>query len=176
MKLPVEIKITDPAIHEFGGLPRTASEGSAAVDLVALGVFATTADFKPDFSRRTPLEGTLHLEPGEMAYICVGLSIHIGDPGYAALIMARSSSSALGIRMGNGHGLIDATYAGPLAVCVENRLSQGTSIQREVCVHRGERIAQMYFTPVLQPEWQLVDEFTKSSVRGAGAYGSTGRI
>jgi len=38
-----------------------------------------------------------------------------------------------------------------------------------------ERIAQLVIVPVLQAEFQVVDEFAQASERGEGGYGSTGK-
>ena len=169
--IDVEIRITDPALWNFGGPPKQGSQHAAAVDLVALGICETNQDYKPDLATRKPLVNGHVIQPGNMAYFCVGFSMHIKDTDYAAHIIPRSSSAALGIRLGNTQGLIDADYQGPIIVCLENRLSN-----RDVTINPGERIAQMYFARKVNALWNVVDEFTVETQRGSGAYGSTGRI
>jgi dUTP pyrophosphatase len=176
VELPIETIVTDPTLLEDFGLPAIALEGSAAIDLIAMGVFGMKPDFKPDTGKRRPLDKPWYLAPGEMVYICVGMRIHIADPGYAGFIIPRSSSAALAIRLGNTLGLIDSTYDGPLIVSVENRLGPDRRFAREVLIHRGERIAQMLFAPIATPRLQLVTEFSKTSNRGSGGFGSTGRM
>lgn len=196
--VPVEIKVTDPALHEFGGLPRAGTPGAAAFDLVALSVYEKTRDNKPDLKAPLrPIAEALYLAPGELQYVGVGFSFHIGDPNYAAHLIPRSSSSAIGLAMGNTVGLLDSDYAGPPIVAVWNRntptaealeaarswkgavgLGWGRRNEPEgmLRIARGERIAQMYFAPVVRADWRVVDEFTVASERGQGGFGSTGRV
>jgi dUTP pyrophosphatase len=62
------------------------------------------------------------LAPGQTALIPTGLSIHIGDPGLAAMILPRSGlGHKHGIVLGNLVGLIDSDYQGPLMVSCWNR-------------------------------------------------------
>jgi dUTP pyrophosphatase len=196
-RITVEIKILDPALHEFGGPPRFGSDQAAACDLVALSVFATTPDNKPDLKvPPSPIKGSLKLRPGILEYVGVGFAMDVGDSGYAAHVVPRSSSAALGIALGNTVGLIDADYQGPLLVALWNRnfatdweitdaygpgydtdeRSMDFDRSRGVVeIARGERIAQMYLAPIVRPEWKVVDEFSRITARAAGGFGSTGR-
>lgn len=171
--IPVEIKVTDPALHDFGGLPRRGTAGAAAVDLVALSVYARKPDGKPDLSRKFPIEGELTVAPGEVAYIDVGFRMHIKEPGWAAVLLPRSSSSAIGLAMGNTIGLIDGDYTGPLIVAAKD--SKDPRSSNGLVIQRGERVAQMMFVPVAVADWAVVDEFSSETSRGAGGFGSTGR-
>lgn len=177
MHLPIEIKVLDPALYEFGGPPvyakskKDAKSLAGACDLVALAVYGQTDDRKPDFSVRTPIQDEVLLSPGQMVYFCVGFAMHIGNPDRAGFIIPRSSSASTGIRLGNTLGYIDPDYQGPIIVGIESRLRRGT-----VHIARGERICQMYFGPIERAEWKVVDEFSTVTARAEGAYGSTGRI
>jgi dUTP pyrophosphatase len=73
-----------------------------------------------------------------------------------------------GIVLGNLVGLIDSDYQGQLMVSVWNRG------QKSFTIEPGERIAQMVFVPVVQAEFNLVEEFD-SSERGTGGFGHSGR-
>jgi dUTP pyrophosphatase len=73
-----------------------------------------------------------------------------------------------GVVLGNLVGLIDSDYQGQLMVSVWNRG------QKSFTIEPGERIAQMVFVPVVQAEFNLVEEFD-SSERGAGGFGHSGR-
>jgi len=173
--LPVEIRILDEALLEFvkDGKPTPETSGAAAADLYALSVFPKAADNKPNTKLPpVPIDGVLHLEPGEVQYVSVGFAINICNPNYAAHLIPRSSSSALGLAMGNTVGLIDSDYQGPMIVALWNRnLPPHGAIE----IKRGERIAQMYFAPVVRPAWTVVKEFSKTTERGTGGFGSTGR-
>lgn len=73
-----------------------------------------------------------------------------------------------GIVLGNLVGLIDSDYQGPLMVSAWNR-SQTTYTLQPM-----ERLAQLVVVPVLQVQFNIVDEFNASE-RGSGGFGSTGK-
>jgi dUTP pyrophosphatase len=144
----LEVKILDQRIR--GMLPHYASRGAAGLDL------------------RACVELPLILAPGESQLVSSGIAIHVGDPGYAAVILPRSGLGAKnGIVLGNLVGLIDSDYQGPLLISVWNRG------QRPFTIQPLDRIAQLVIVPVVQVEFEVVEEFT-ASARGAGGFGSTG--
>jgi dUTP pyrophosphatase len=146
---PIDLKILDPRMAEQ--LPAYATPGSAGLDL------------------RACLEQPLVLEPGQSQLIPTGLSIHIGDPGLAAMILPRSGlGHKHGIVLGNLVGLIDSDYQGPLMVSCWNRGSASFTVQPM------ERIAQLVIVPVVQAAFRVVSEFGASE-RGEGGFGSTGK-
>ena len=69
--------------------------------------------------------------------------------------------------MGNGTGLIDADYQGPLLISVWNRGREAFTIAP------GDRIAQLVILPIVRVGFEVVDTFTDSA-RGAGGFGHTG--
>jgi dUTP pyrophosphatase len=151
---PVEVKILDPRIREWG-LPRHQTEMAAAIDLHAC------------------IDAPLELPPqAPAALISAGIALHMGEPGMAALIVPRSGlGHRKGLVVGNLVGVIDADYTGPIMVSAWNRNPAGTE---PVVIEPGERIAQMLFVPILRPRFTLVDEFSRTTERGAGGFGSTG--
>ena len=145
----LQVKVLDERMR--GMLPQYASAGSAGLDL------------------RACIEKELVLEPGESQLVPSGIAIHIGDPGYAAVILPRSGLGAKsGIVLGNLVGLIDSDYQGALMVSLWNRGSAPFTIQPL------DRIAQMVIVPVMQVDFEVVDDFA-ASARGAGGFGSTGK-
>jgi dUTP pyrophosphatase len=145
----LDVKILDPRIRE--AMPAYGSSGAAGLDL------------------RACLDAPLTLEPGDSKLVPSGIAIHVGDPGYAALVLPRSGLGAKnGIVLGNLVGLIDSDYQGEVFVSLWNRGKAAFTIQPM------DRIAQMIIVPVQQIEWKVVDEFEASS-RGAGGFGSTGK-
>ena len=152
--LPVELKILDPRLHEWG-LPRHHSAMAAAIDLFAC------------------IDATLAIAPGTAAQLIpAGFAIHIGDPGYAALIVPRSGLGHRGgLVMGNSVGVLDADYMGPVMISAWNRNAPGTA---PIVIQPGDRIAQMLFVPVGRPVFTVVDAFSGQSARGAAGFGSTG--
>ena len=132
-------------------LPHYATTGAAGLDL------------------RACIDHAIRLNPGETQLIATGLSIHIQDPGYAALILPRSGlGHKHGIVLGNLVGLIDSDYQGPLMVSCWNRSPTVFTLEPM------ERLAQLVIVPVMQAEFRVVDDFT-ASVRGESGFGSTGR-
>jgi dUTP pyrophosphatase len=111
----------------------------------------------------------LVLQPGAAELVPTGLAIHIGDPGYAAMLLPRSGlGHKHGIVLGNLVGLIDSDYQGPLMVSCWNRGTTAFTIEPL------ERIAQLVIVPVVQAEFRVVASFDASE-RGSGGFGSTGR-
>lgn len=147
--MKIDVKILDPRMHEQ--LPAYATPGAAGLDL------------------RACLDQPLELNPGQTELIPTGIAIHLADPGYAALILPRSGlGHKHGIVLGNLVGLIDSDYQGQLFVSCWNRG------QTAFTINPMERIAQLVVVPVVQAQFNIVDEFADSE-RGAGGFGSTGK-
>ncbi len=147
----LQVKILNERIGRDIPLPAYATEGSAGLDL------------------RACLDQALTLEPGQTELIPTGLAIHIEDPNLCAMILPRSGlGHKHGIVLGNLVGLIDSDYQGQLFVSCWNRG------QTTFTVEPGERIAQMVLVPVVQAEFEIVEEFGDSD-RGDGGFGSSGR-
>jgi dUTP pyrophosphatase len=145
----LEVKILDQRIR--GMLPHYATPGAAGLDL------------------RACIDAPITLGPGDSQLISSGIAIHVADAGYAAVILPRSGlGSKNGIVLGNLVGLIDSDYQGPLMISVWNRGKAGFILQPL------DRIAQLVVVPVVQVEFEVVEEFA-ASARGAGGFGSTGR-
>jgi deoxyuridine 5'-triphosphate nucleotidohydrolase len=151
MSQSVQVKILDPRIKDEFGLPHYATEGSAGLDL------------------RACLETALTLEPGETQLIPSGIAIHINDASLAAVLLPRSGMGHKhGIVLGNLVGLIDSDYQGQVYISCWNRGKNSFTIEP------GDRIAQMVFVPVVQAQFEVVDEFSESE-RAGGGFGHTGQ-
>ena len=147
--MKIDVKILDARMRDQ--LPQYATPGAAGLDL------------------RACIDAIIVLSPGETQLIPTGLSIHIADPGYAAMILPRSGlGHKHGIVLGNLVGLIDSDYQGPLMVSCWNRG------QTAFTLAPMERLAQLVIVPVMQAEFVVVDDFA-ASARGEGGFGSTGR-
>ena len=145
----IDLKILDARMAE--AMPAYATPGSAGLDL------------------RASLDTPLVIAPGETVLIATGLSMHIADPGLAAMILPRSGlGHKHGIVLGNLVGLIDSDYQGPLMVSCWNRGSAAFTVQPL------DRIAQLVIVPVVQAAFRVVDSFDASE-RGTGGFGSTGK-
>ena len=146
----LQLKVLDARFGTQWELPTYATEHSAGLDL------------------RAALDAPLTLQPGDTALIPSGLSIHIADPALCAVILPRSGlGHKHGIVLGNGTGLIDADYQGPLMISTWNRGQAAYTIEP------GDRIAQLVLLPIVRATLQVVDTFDESA-RGAGGFGHTG--
>ncbi|MFZ7260964.1 dUTP diphosphatase [Avibacterium avium] len=147
----IDVKILDSRIGTEFPLPAYATSGSAGLDLRAL------------------VEESFEIQPGETKLIPTGLSIYIGDPNLAAVILPRSGlGHKNGIVLGNLVGLIDSDYQGPLMVSMWNRGSKPFKVEV------GDRIAQLVFVPVVQAEFSIVSDFEQTE-RGEGGFGHSGK-
>ena len=148
--IDIRFRVLDPRLGTDIPLPEYATAGSAAMDL------------------RAAPESALILAPGDSVLVPTGLAIHIGDPGWCALILPRSGlGHKHGLVLGNLVGVIDADYQGPLMVSCWNRARGPFTIAV------GDRIAQILFLPVARARLQRVETFDPSA-RGEGGFGSTG--
>jgi len=150
MHRTLQVKVLDPRWGSEWPLPAYATAASAALDL------------------RAALDAPLVLAPGDAALVPSGLAIHLADPGLCALVLPRSGlGHRHGIVMGNGTGLIDADYQGPLLISTWNRGTVPFTIEP------GDRIAQLLVLPIVRAALEVVDTFEESG-RGAGGFGHTG--
>ena len=148
--MKLDVKILDARLRD--AMPAYATPGSAGLDL------------------RACLDAPLTLQANAWQLVPTGMAIHLNDPAYAALILPRSGlGHKHGIVLGNLVGLIDSDYQGQLMVSAWNRSDVAFTIEPM------ERIAQLVIVPVVQAQFNLVDEFARASERGEGGYGSTGK-
>jgi len=145
----LDVKILDPRLRD--SLPHYATAGAAGLDL------------------RACIDAPLDLAPGKTELVPSGIAIHVGDPRFAAIVLPRSGlGHKHGIVLGNLVGLIDSDYQGQVMVSVWNRG------QSPFTIHPLDRIAQLVIVPVVQVEFNVVEEFELSD-RGSGGFGSTGK-
>jgi len=146
----MQLKVLDRRLGGEIPMPSYATDGSAGLDL------------------RACIDGDLTIQPGETVLLPTGLSLYVEDPSLAAVILPRSGlGHKHGIVLGNLVGLIDSDYQGQLMVSCWNRSKEAFTVAV------GERIAQLVVVPVVQIEFDIVDEFEETQ-RGEGGFGSTG--
>ncbi|MFX5254946.1 dUTP diphosphatase [Acinetobacter baumannii] len=149
--MKVQVKLLDPRLGKEWPLPSYATAGSAGLDL------------------RACLDEAIEIEPGQTVLVKTGMAIYIHDVNFAGLILPRSGlGHKHGIVLGNLVGLIDSDYQGELMVSVWNR---GQTTFR---LEPGERLAQYVLVPVVQAEFEQVEEF-EETLRGSGGFGHTGK-
>ena len=145
----VNIKLLDPRLQKI--LPGYATPGSAGLDL------------------RACIDEEIEIQPGGTLLIPSGIAIHLADPGYAALVLPRSGlGHKHGIVLGNLVGLIDSDYQGQILVSCWNRGQVAFTLAPM------ERIAQLVIVPVMQANFNIVEDFQPSE-RGEQGFGSTGK-
>lgn len=146
------MKIQIKKIHPNAVVPDYATIGSAGLDLRAM------------------IDPTHILRPNDSILINTGIAINIDNSLYAAMILPRSGlGHKHGIVLGNLVGLIDSDYQGELKVSLWNRG------QSSFAIKPMDKIAQLIIVPVMQANFELVDEFKSISERGEGGFGSTGK-
>lgn len=147
----IQVRILDERIGREFPLPRYETAEAAGLDL------------------RACVNESLTIEPGQTCLIPAGISIYIGDPNLAAVILPRSGlGHKHGLVLGNLVGLIDADYQGPLMVSCWNRSDTAYTMMP------GDRIAQLVFLPIARAEFDVVETFTATE-RGAGGFGHSGK-
>ena len=146
----VKVKILNKLIGNEIPIPKYETKGSAGLDL------------------RACIKDKLILKPGKTEMIPMGFAMHLEDESLAALVVPRSGlGSKYGIVLGNLVGLIDSDYQGELMVPAWNRS------KNEFVINSGDRIAQMIIVPIVQANFEIVEDFEKSE-RGTKGFGSSG--
>jgi len=161
----MEIRILDQRIKQ----PEYATPGSAAFDLRAC---STDGDKLHDGM-------TIVIPAGSTVMIGTGISLDLGTSDhkvsnengeivFAGLVLPRSGWGCKGLKPGNAPGLIDSDYHGQLFVCLVNQSGAAKSISAL------DRIAQFAIVPAFKPVFNVVEQFSRETVRGEGGFGSTG--
>ena len=146
----IKLKIINSLVGDKIPLPKYETKGSAGLDL------------------RACLKDKLILKPGKTELIPMGFAMHLEDESLSALVVPRSGlGSKHGIVLGNLVGLIDSDYQGELMVPAWNRSDN------EFEINPGDIIAQMIIVPILQANFEVVEDFDKT-LRGTKGFGSSG--
>lgn len=145
------VKVRFKRVSELARIPTRGSEKAAGYDLYAA------------------LEEPVTIAPHETVKIDTGLQFEIPD-GYFAAIYARSGIAAKeGLRPANCTGVCDSDYRGNYIVALHNDSEQARTVVP------GERIAQMVVIPYLSVTFEE-SGLLSDTERGAGGFGSTGRV
>ncbi len=147
----ISLKILKLAHFEGLTLPKYESIGAAGLDIRAAN----------------PADEPIVLKPGERCLIPSGLKVEI-PLGYEIQVRPRSGLAFKhGIALVNAPGTIDSDYRGEVSTLLINLG------QQDFVISRGERVAQWILAPVIQLEFDVVEQLSDTA-RGAGGYGSTG--
>ena len=141
------MKVSINKLHPDAVVPKYATNGSSGFDLVAV----------EDVSLAT----------GETKLIKTGLAFDVGR-GYELQVRPRSGLSLkTGLRVANSPGTVDSDFRGEVCVIMENT-------GQHYNIKKGDRIAQGVICPVVQADFEVVNELDKT-IRGANGYGSSGK-
>ena len=146
-----KVKIWAQFNHEYG-LPAYESLGAAGMDIRA--------------------NEKVLIQPKETKLIGTGMYMSIPE-GYEIQVRPRSGLSLkTKFRIPNSPGTIDSDYLGELCVISENTHS---SVEMNITI--GERIGQIVLCPIIQFDWDVVDnkEQLGTTLRGEAGFGSTGK-
>ena len=145
------MKINIKKLNSNATLPTRRSEFAAGYDLYAC------------------LNESVSIRAGETVKIPTGLAIEIPE-GYAGLIYARSGvATKKGLAPANKVGVCDSDYRGEYIIFLHNHS------KIDAMIEPNERIAQLIVTPFLAVTFEETDELSETK-RGAGGFGSTGRM
>lgn len=149
-----ELKILDDRVRDWG-LPNFQTDMSAGIDMYAC------------------INEPLELRPqGDAVLVPTGVAILMNDPNVVAFLLARSGlGHKKGVILGQSVGTIDADYCNQIFVSTWLRTPPGSE---PVVINPGDRIAQLVFLPILRPTFKIVEEFSATTSRGLGGFGSTG--
>jgi len=133
-------------------LPRYATAGAAGLDL------------------RACVDVPITVPPGARVKIPTGIAIEIPGKNMVGLVFPRSGLALKhGISLANAVGVIDSDYKGEIFAVIFNQS------KKEYTIVPGERVAQLVFVPVFRPVLEEVESLQDTG-RGAGGFGSTGKI
>lgn len=108
------------------------------------------------------------IKAGTRVLLPTGLAFAI-EAGYEVQIRPRSGLSLkTNLLVVNSPGTIDADYRG------EVKIIMGNLGDDDYVVKHGDRVAQMVIAPILQANFEIVNELDETD-RGAGGFGSTGK-
>jgi len=141
---------TDIVVDDPMFIPQYKTEDAACADLVA--------NIK---------EGKIIIPHRKIALVDCGFSMAI-PKGYKAEIVARSGLASQGLIVGNSPGQIDPDFRGRIKCILIN-----VGNVNPIIINHGDRIAQIYITPIFKFNWNIVQELN-STDRGSGGFGSTG--
>lgn len=152
--MKIELRVLDERLYDWG-LPKYQTELSAGMDLHAC----------------IPEPVTL-MPQAPPILIPSGIAIFMNSPDMVAFLLARSGlGHKKGLVLGQAVGTIDADYADQIFISAWLRNPPGSE---PIVISPGDRIAQLVFLPLVRPDFSIVGQFSASSERGLGGFGSTG--
>lgn len=118
------------------------------------------------------------LEANTPTLVRTGWKVAVPD-GYELQVRSRSGLALKrGVTVLNSPGTIDCDYRGELGVILmwDGEPQEKLEHHWEMPFEAGTRIAQVVLQPVTVPSFKEVEEFSSTTDRGEGGFGSTGRV
>ena len=155
------IRISAPisALHAYIQVPVVKGDG-----------LDTLPEYETEHAAGLDLRSTVDAEIYSGGRFLVPTGLRMAIPvGFEGQIRPRSGLALHhNVTVLNSPGTIDADFRGEVKVLLINHGPNA------FVVRKGDRIAQMVFTPVIRVQWEQVDSLDETE-RGAGGFGSTGR-
>ena len=104
--------------------------------------------------------------PNEVQKIGTGIKCAI-PTGHVGLLLPRSGLGSRGMTLANTVGVIDSSYRGEIIAMCRNTGDDAIEIKK------GDRFVQLLIMPVVQVEFEQVDELDETE-RGEGGFGHSG--
>tara|TARA_B100000214_G_C23943538_1_gene616893 strand:- start:1074 stop:1511 length:438 start_codon:yes stop_codon:yes gene_type:complete len=142
----VLIKKLNPAVK----LPIYKTDGSSGMDLMAF------------------VNEPLKVLPKKSILVPTGISLAIPKDTEIQIRPRSGLAAKSSIGILNSPGTIDSDYRGEIKIIIFNHGNE------EFIIKNNDRIAQMVLVPVLNIEFEQVNELPET-VRGIGGFGSTGK-
>lgn len=174
--IATEVKLLDPRVRDY---LTPSTPDSAGLDLRACWI-SYTNDSKNKILLRDGDSYTVGA--GDQVLIGTGLAMSLASTAldgdimsvdgfmFAGLLLPRSGlGTKFRITLANTVGLLDADYHGEILLSLVN------GGERNFEVKALDRLAQLVVVPVIRTAFVPIDEFTSTSERGEGGFGSTGR-
>lgn len=154
----IKIKKTENAlyleeqVYTLDFTPKRATPGSAGYDL------------------RACINEEVHLQPNQSYKFPTGIHIwldhEVREPLLVGFVFPRSSTD---LKLKNTIGVLDSDYQGELFLNYKNEED------RVKTIGIGDKIGQLVITYACIDDFTIVSSFCKSTKRGSGGFGSTGK-
>ena len=144
------VKVLIKKLNPEAKLPKYKTDGSSGMDLMAF------------------VNEPMKVLPKKSILVPTGISLAIPKDTEIQIRPRSGLAAKSSIGILNSPGTIDSDYRGEIKIIIFNHGSE------EFIIKNNDRIAQMVLVPVLNIEFEQVNELPET-VRGIGGFGSTGK-
>lgn len=161
------MQIKTKLLYPTAILPKKATRLASGFDLHAYDVMNA---WQKSLYKGGPVDDFVSrfVMPGERVFVWTGIAVSLTQ-NWEGQVRPRSGLALkAGITVVNTPGTIDADYTGEIGVVLLN--TSETPFQ----IRKGDRIAQLVFSPVLHDVELIQGETATNTERGSGGFGHTG--